>query len=293
MVPSDFEGWTKEAAKHKMDSSEEKTFTFINLSHPDDLKDQDTIDHIRCSAMTNFGKMRRKRERKGPKNQIVFEVRPVNDVQSKVEVLSNEGVDTFSPLIVNPMERDILTSKSMNNRKCRLIAVWLDFNLFRLTDLVEVFRMNTGHSVFLREASLSITTRSQLSFQLMLSNAALYGHILQSGYYPVVDTTESLRLYNEALRLMNEKLRDSKQETSDGVIGSMCGFLTHDVCFFSFVYASHYPCWPPSSTYWEIPLAGTDTWTAYGRWYCLEVGSKPSQTTNFWSPFNGMYWAAH
>jgi hypothetical protein len=104
-----------------MDSSDEKTFTFINLSHPDDLKDQDTIDHIRCSAMTNFGKMRRKRERKGPKNQIVFEVRPVNDVQSKSEVLSSEGVDTFSPLIVNPMERDILTSKSMNNRKCRPI----------------------------------------------------------------------------------------------------------------------------------------------------------------------------
>ena len=101
--------------------------------------------------------------------------------------------------------------------------------------------MNTGHSVFLREASLSIATRSQLSFQLMLSNAALYGHILQSGHYPVMDTTESLRLYNEALRLMNEKLRDSKQETSDDVIGSMCGFLTHDVCFFT-LYMLHITC---------------------------------------------------
>jgi hypothetical protein len=114
-------------AKFKMESSEEKTFTFINLSHPDDLKDQGTIDHIRCSAMTNFGKMRRKRERKGPKNQIVFEVRPVSNAQSKVEVLSSEGVDTFSPLIVNPMERDILTRKSMNNRKCRPLHIRLDF----------------------------------------------------------------------------------------------------------------------------------------------------------------------
>ena len=115
-----------------MEHSEEKTFTFINLSHPDDLKDQDTIDHIRCSAMTNFGKLRRKRERKGPKNQIVFEVRPVSDVQSKAEVLSSEGVDTFSPLIVNPIERDILTSKSMNNRKCCLVDVRLDFEIPRL-----------------------------------------------------------------------------------------------------------------------------------------------------------------
>jgi hypothetical protein len=101
--------------------------------------------------------------------------------------------------------------------------------------------MNTGHSVALREASLSIATRNQLSFQLMLSNAALYGHILQSGYYPAEDTTESLQLYNEALRLMNEKLKDSKQDTSDDVIGSMCGFLTHDVCLFLF-YVFHYLC---------------------------------------------------
>jgi hypothetical protein len=129
--------------------------------------------------------------------------------------------------------------------------------------------MNTGHSVSLREASLSIATRSQLSFQLMLSNAALYGHILQSGYYPIVDTTESLQLYNEALRLMNEKLRDSKQETSDNVIGSMCGFLTHDVCVFSFCICFTLPV----LTGFKYILGDTSGWNRHmdGLWKMITL----------------------
>jgi hypothetical protein len=247
-----------------MGSHEEKTFTFINLSHPDDLKDQDTIDHIRCSAMTNFGKTRRKRERNSPKNQIVFEVQSVSDDQSKVKVLSCEGADTFSPLVISPFARDVLTSKFMNNRQCSLIySLPLDDNI-RLADLYKVFRMNTGHSVALREATLSIATRSPLSFQLMLSNSALYGHILQSGYLPTEDTTESLTLYNEALRLMNEKLRDAEQDASDDVIGSMCGFLTHDVRFLAFMLVITHADLSPSTS-WGTLLGGTDTWMVSGR----------------------------
>jgi hypothetical protein len=98
----------------------------------------------------------------------------------------------------------------------------------------------------------------------MLSNSALYGYILQSGHLPVEDTTESLTLYNEALRLMNEELRDSEQDASDDVIGSMCGFLTHDVRCFAYIPGIIYADLS-SSTSWGTLLVGTDTWMVYGR----------------------------
>ncbi|KAF2014737.1 hypothetical protein BU24DRAFT_220586 [Aaosphaeria arxii CBS 175.79] len=61
-----------------MSGSKDTDFTFINLSHPDDLKDQDTIDHIRSSAMTNFGRQRRRRKKKVAQDEIVFELQAPN-----------------------------------------------------------------------------------------------------------------------------------------------------------------------------------------------------------------------
>lgn len=69
--------------------------------------------------MTNFGKMRRKREPKGSKNQIVFEIRPVGDAQPDAMVPSRElpELEAFNSLVAYPLDRDAETSRSMNTRK--------------------------------------------------------------------------------------------------------------------------------------------------------------------------------
>jgi hypothetical protein len=98
-----------------MDQSNQSNFTFINLSHPDDLKDQQTIDQIRCSAMTNFGRMRRKRKPKRERNQIVFEVRPPENNMTGPVTMSRVGLDTLDPFASEPFTMDPEASKLCSN----------------------------------------------------------------------------------------------------------------------------------------------------------------------------------
>lgn len=98
----------------QFDKSTNPEFTFINLSHPDDLKNQDTIDQIRCSAMTNFGRLRRKRKPKRESNQIVFEVRPPGSVMTDPVALSRVGLESLSPFESAPYD--------MNPEASRLCA---------------------------------------------------------------------------------------------------------------------------------------------------------------------------
>jgi hypothetical protein len=91
-----------------MDQSTKPNLTFINLSHPDDLKDRETIDQIRCSAMTNFGRMRKKRRPKRERNEIVFEVRPPEAVLPST---SNRGSDDFNPLAFSHIEMNDYESR--------------------------------------------------------------------------------------------------------------------------------------------------------------------------------------
>jgi hypothetical protein len=53
--------------------------------------------------------------------------------------------------------------------------------------------------------------------------------MLRTGQLLTEDTTESLQLHNKALTMINQRLDDPEQHTSESVIGSMTGFLTHDV----------------------------------------------------------------
>ena len=80
-----------------MDESANQNFTFINLKHPDDLKDQSTIDRVRTSAMTAFGRKRRKPKAGKEKNQMVFEVRTPETVLAGPAALSSLQAQDFDP----------------------------------------------------------------------------------------------------------------------------------------------------------------------------------------------------
>lgn len=98
-----------------MAKSLKQKFAFVNLSHPDDLKDQATIDHIRCSAMSSFGRQRRKKKPKREKNQIVFELRPADPTETNLQAMSRVGLETLDPFYSLPINLDASMSKLCTN----------------------------------------------------------------------------------------------------------------------------------------------------------------------------------
>jgi hypothetical protein len=76
------------------DQSTKPSLTFINLSHPDEMKDRKVIDHIRCSAMTNFSRTKRKRRKSSVDGQIVFEVETAGCPVSSITSSSSVGLKT-------------------------------------------------------------------------------------------------------------------------------------------------------------------------------------------------------
>jgi hypothetical protein len=80
-----------------MDRSAKPIFNFVNLSHPDELKNADTQLRIRRLAMTEVGKARRKPKTKRERNEIVLEFRKPVASPSAIDRLGGGGFDPFSP----------------------------------------------------------------------------------------------------------------------------------------------------------------------------------------------------
>jgi hypothetical protein len=97
---------------HKMDSSLNPTFSFINLKHPDDLKDEETQLRIRRLAMTEVGKARRKPKTKRGRNEIVLELRNTAERQPDFDRLGSGPIDPFShyPIELDDSSRTLLAN---------------------------------------------------------------------------------------------------------------------------------------------------------------------------------------
>jgi hypothetical protein len=80
-----------------MDRSTQKSFSFVNLKHPDDLKDEETQLRIRRLAMTEVGKARRKPKTKRARNEIVLEFRNPNQKPPDFDHFGGGTIDPFSP----------------------------------------------------------------------------------------------------------------------------------------------------------------------------------------------------
>lgn len=89
--------------KRDMDRSTKPSFNFVNLKHPDDLKDEETQLRIRRLAMTEVGKARRRPKTKRERNEIVLEFRQPVEKTAKIESLGGGKLDPFSPY---PIELD-------------------------------------------------------------------------------------------------------------------------------------------------------------------------------------------
>ena len=91
-----------------MDRPAKPTFTFVNLSHPNELKDGETRLRIRRLAMSEVGRARRKPKIKRERNEIVFTLRDT-PVTPTIDWLGGGEIDPFAPY---PIDLDE-TSRSL------------------------------------------------------------------------------------------------------------------------------------------------------------------------------------
>jgi hypothetical protein len=97
---------------YAMDRSTKPSFNFVNLNHPDDLKDEETQLRIRRLAMTEVGKARRKPKTKRARNEIVLDFRNPSESRVEIDRLGNGQLDPFCsyPVDLDDSDRALLAN---------------------------------------------------------------------------------------------------------------------------------------------------------------------------------------
>lgn len=89
-----------------MDKSSQPRFNFVNLTHPDELKDEETQHRIRRLAMTEVGKARRKPKTKRARNEIILEFRSPPRGQHNRTDFDRFNGSSVDPFAAYPIELD-------------------------------------------------------------------------------------------------------------------------------------------------------------------------------------------
>jgi hypothetical protein len=100
-----------------MDQSTKLTFTFVNLSHPDEMRDQEVVNHVRCSAMTSFGRTKRKRRPKKANSQVTFEVGTAGCLAPSTMSPSSVGLPTMDASVLRQSDMEIKASRRGSDSK--------------------------------------------------------------------------------------------------------------------------------------------------------------------------------
>jgi hypothetical protein len=105
-------GTLRTQSPQAMDRSTEKSFSFVNLKHPDDLKDEETQLRIRRLAMTEVGKARRKLKTKRARKEIVLEFRKPDEQRPDFDRFGGGTIDPFSsyPVPLDESARALLAN---------------------------------------------------------------------------------------------------------------------------------------------------------------------------------------
>jgi len=95
-----------------MDRSTKPSFNFVNLNHPDDLKNEETQLRIRRLAMTEVGKARRKPKTKRARHEILLEFRDASESRPSIDRLGGGQLDPFGsyPVELDASDRVLLAN---------------------------------------------------------------------------------------------------------------------------------------------------------------------------------------
>ncbi len=106
----------------------ESRFTFIHLSHPADVRDQNTMHYVRHTAIKHVSKIRRMRCPKKWKFQLVFKLQVPNYVLLDAVALLRVELQTLDPFVCYFFTLDNYASTLCSNSKlpkarCKLLKL--------------------------------------------------------------------------------------------------------------------------------------------------------------------------
>ncbi|CAG5158169.1 uncharacterized protein ALTATR162_LOCUS5019 [Alternaria atra] len=192
-----------------MDSPTKPRFRFINLKHPDDLKDEETQVRIRRIVMAEVGKARRKPRTRRERNEIVLEIRDPTEAHLGLERFGGGQMD---PFCVYPIK--------MNESNRALVANILD--------------PSTNHPIRLRDYWYPVGLSCAAIFHNVLSNSQNFIFQKLNGSFPSRDDALALTHSYKALRAASEMMKDSSKHKSDDMIGTVASFMCHHALLNSF-----------------------------------------------------------
>ncbi|KAF1994142.1 hypothetical protein P154DRAFT_527291 [Amniculicola lignicola CBS 123094] len=189
-----------------MDQSTKRVFNFVNLTHPDDLKDEETQIRIRRLAMTEVGRARRKPKTKKARNEVVLQFKSKESSVQPAPTIDRVGRGEIDPFVKYPVELD--------DKSRALVA--------------NIFRSNSNHATLLRGAWWPVGLSDASIFQVVLANSQLFFNMFRNGLSEPAVNTESLALHSKGLQLVSKKMKDPAQHTSDIILGAVAAFMCHD-----------------------------------------------------------------
>lgn len=192
-----------------MDQTNKPSFNFVNLNHPDDLKDEEFQLRIRRLAMTEVGKARRKPKTKRGRNEIVLELRSTIPKPPEIDRLGSGKMD---PFLRYPIELD---------DKSRAL-------------LANIFNPESTHASQLRGSWFPVGLESPAAFHNALANSQNFIFQKMFGYFPSQDHDQALTHHQKALRHARELLSDTAKQTSDEALGTIVSFTCHHALLGSF-----------------------------------------------------------
>ncbi|OAG04843.1 uncharacterized protein CC84DRAFT_1121589 [Paraphaeosphaeria sporulosa] len=198
-----------------MDRSAKPIFNFVNLSHPDELKDEQTQLRIRRLAMSEVGRARRKPKTKRGKTEIVLKFREPAESSASIGHLGAGDVDPFA---LYPIDLD---------EKSRALVA-------------SIFRANSAHSRQLRGAWWPVGLSGVATFYNVLANARLFQLKELTGAFVQKSDSLSLSMQSHAIRAMRERMQDAKHHASDETIGAVGSFMCHYYVLGNFVGWDHH-----------------------------------------------------
>ncbi|KAG9193184.1 hypothetical protein G6011_03219 [Alternaria panax] len=193
-----------------MDRSTKPSFNFVNLTHPDDLKNEETQLRIRRLAMTEVGKARRKPKTKTARNEIILEFRDPSESRIDIDRFGGGQLDPFNPYPI-----------ALDDSDRALLA-----NVFSTED--------NNHPSQLRGSWYPVGLSDAAAFHNMLSNSQNFLFQRRNGYYPSQDDAIALKYHNKALRHTTQMMNDPTKRLSDEVIGAVVSFMIHFVSWFKY-----------------------------------------------------------
>ena len=218
-----------------MDNTLGKTFSFVNLNHPDELKDGETQTRMRRLAMTEVGRARRKPKTKKARNEIILEFRelpheqqlqrrPIPGYTDYFDRIRGGIVDPFAsyPIELNDSLRELVLNGELRIRSPGM----------RASSQAAVYRADSPSNKAQRGCWFTVTLFDPAPFYGMLANSqmAIFLNVnLGHGRSVSKDNVNGLSLYTKAISLVNDRLQDPQAHTDGNLIGAVASFLCHDV----------------------------------------------------------------